>query len=188
MENEKKRQIETFPENYNNLLANIMFYRQHPVVNEVLLDYAISQTLIKRTDTSLHVTSPLEVEKGFLFNMISYHYILYIPSLSWFDHRLATSSLRRMRQLRGGRTTTFVFGRVRTISIMNISGKPSTMQIKDGFTLKKLSSLSSCRSLTHSPKITPSYWLLHSCFILYCLLTQSELVIKQFSIEHSRTF
>ena len=103
MENEKKRQIETFPENYNNLLANIMFYRQHPVVNEVLLDYAISQTLIKRTDTSLHVTSPLEVEKGFLFNMISYYYILYIPSLSWFDHRLATSSLRRMRQLRGGK-------------------------------------------------------------------------------------
>ena len=48
---------------YNVLLATIMFLKHHPLVNEQLLDYAITQTLIKRKDTSLDVPNPIEVNQ-----------------------------------------------------------------------------------------------------------------------------
>ena len=46
---------------YNDLLATIMFLKHHPRVNEQLLDYAVTKTLIKRKDTSLDVPNPIEV-------------------------------------------------------------------------------------------------------------------------------
>ena len=46
---------------YNDLLANIMFLKHHPLVNEQLLDYAITKILIKRKDTSLDIPNPIEV-------------------------------------------------------------------------------------------------------------------------------
>ena len=46
---------------YNDLLATIMFLEHHPLVNDQLLDYAITKTLIKRKDTSLDVPNPIEV-------------------------------------------------------------------------------------------------------------------------------
>ena len=46
---------------YNDLLATIMFLEHHPQVNEQLLDYAITKTLMKRKDTSLDVPNPIEV-------------------------------------------------------------------------------------------------------------------------------
>ena len=48
---------------YNELLANSMFLKHHPLVNEQLLDYAITKTLIKRKDTSLDVPNPIEVNQ-----------------------------------------------------------------------------------------------------------------------------
>ena len=48
---------------YNDLLATIMFLKHHPGVNEQLLDYAITKTLIKRKDTSLDVPNPIEVNQ-----------------------------------------------------------------------------------------------------------------------------
>ena len=48
---------------YNALLATIMFLKHHPGVNEQLLDYAITKTLIKRKDTSLDVPNPIEVNQ-----------------------------------------------------------------------------------------------------------------------------
>ena len=46
---------------YNKLLATILFLKHHPVVNENLLDLAISITLRKRTDTSFDLPNPIEV-------------------------------------------------------------------------------------------------------------------------------
>ena len=46
---------------YNDLLATILFLKHHPVVNENLLDLAISMTLRIRKDTSFDLPNPIEV-------------------------------------------------------------------------------------------------------------------------------
>ena len=46
---------------YNDLLATILFLKHHPVVNENLLDLAISITLRIRKDTSFDLPNPMEV-------------------------------------------------------------------------------------------------------------------------------
>ena len=47
--------------NYNDLLATILFLKHHPDVNEQVLNFAITQTLLHRSDTSLDVANPAEV-------------------------------------------------------------------------------------------------------------------------------
>ena len=51
-------------EDYNDLLATIVFLKHHPDVNEQILDYAIIRTLWNRNDTSLDIASPIEVESS----------------------------------------------------------------------------------------------------------------------------
>ena len=46
---------------YYQLLATIYFLTHHPAVNEQILDYSITITLVHRDDTSLEVANPLEV-------------------------------------------------------------------------------------------------------------------------------
>ena len=48
-------------EDYNDLLATIVFLKNHPNINEQVLVYAIIQTLLHRSDTSLDVANPIEV-------------------------------------------------------------------------------------------------------------------------------
>ena len=49
-------------QDYSNLLATIVFLKHHPSVNEKILDYSLVINLDARTDTSLDVANPVEVE------------------------------------------------------------------------------------------------------------------------------
>ena len=46
---------------YNDLLATILFFKHHPVVNEHILDYAIAKTLRTRNDCSFDIPNPMQV-------------------------------------------------------------------------------------------------------------------------------
>ena len=51
-----------FPEkSYSDLVAIIVFLKEHPLVNEKLLEYAVTATIINRADVSTDIISPLEV-------------------------------------------------------------------------------------------------------------------------------
>ena len=46
---------------YSDLVAVIVFLKEHPLVNEKLLEYAVTATIINRPDLSTDLISPLEV-------------------------------------------------------------------------------------------------------------------------------
>ena len=46
---------------YSDLVAVIGFLKEHPLVNEKLLEYAVTATIINRPDLSTDLISPLEV-------------------------------------------------------------------------------------------------------------------------------
>ena len=46
---------------YSDLVAVIVFLKEHPLVNEKLLEYAVTATIINRADVSTDLISPLEV-------------------------------------------------------------------------------------------------------------------------------
>ena len=51
-----------FPaKSYSDLVAIIVFLKEHPLVNEKLLEYAVTATIINRADVSTDIISPLEV-------------------------------------------------------------------------------------------------------------------------------
>ena len=64
---------------YYQLLATIYFLTHHPAVNEQILDYSITITLVHRDDTSLEVANPLEV---------------HLLSIVWNNNKKCCSRLR----------------------------------------------------------------------------------------------
>lgn len=44
-----------------NLFAKICFFKAHPLVNEILLDYATNMAILKREDFSNDIINPIEV-------------------------------------------------------------------------------------------------------------------------------
>ena len=46
---------------YGNLVAVIVFLKEHPLVNEKVLEYAATATIINRADVATDIISPLEV-------------------------------------------------------------------------------------------------------------------------------
>ena len=48
-------------EDYNALLATILFMKHHPDVNEELLEYSVLRTIWSRNDTSLDIINPIQV-------------------------------------------------------------------------------------------------------------------------------
>ena len=62
----------------NDLLATIFFLTHHPDVNKILLDYAITQTLVKRRDTSNDVVNPIDVNKHMYNIQISSFNLFYM--------------------------------------------------------------------------------------------------------------
>ena len=51
-------------EKYGDLLAVIAFLKEHPSVNEKLLEYAVTATIIIRDDVATEIISPMEVRHG----------------------------------------------------------------------------------------------------------------------------
>ena len=51
-----------FPaKSYSDLVAVIVFLKEHPLVNEKMLEYAVTATIINRADVSTDIILPLEV-------------------------------------------------------------------------------------------------------------------------------
>ena len=48
-------------EEMENLFAKICFFKAHPLVNEILLDYATNMAILKREDFSNDIINPIEV-------------------------------------------------------------------------------------------------------------------------------
>ena len=48
-------------EGMENLFAKVCFFKAHPLVNEIVLDYAINFVILKRDDFSNDIISPIEV-------------------------------------------------------------------------------------------------------------------------------
>ena len=46
---------------YGDLVAVIVFLKEHPLVNEKVLEYAATATIINRADVATDIISPLEV-------------------------------------------------------------------------------------------------------------------------------
>ena len=48
---------------YGDLVAVIVFLKEHPLVNEKVLEYAATATIINRADVATDIISPLEVRR-----------------------------------------------------------------------------------------------------------------------------
>ena len=46
---------------YSDLLAKIAFFKEHPKVNEKLLDYSVTMTILSKPTFAHEIPSPLEV-------------------------------------------------------------------------------------------------------------------------------
>ena len=64
---------------YEDLLAKIAFFSEHPGINEQILEYAVVAAILHRDDVSTHLPHPLEVESlnspMFLFISVSNKFI-----------------------------------------------------------------------------------------------------------------
>ena len=48
-------------EKRKNLFAKLAFFKEHPKINEQVLDYAVTITIITRNDFSSDIPNPVEV-------------------------------------------------------------------------------------------------------------------------------
>eukprot|EP00091_Calanus_sinicus_P023264 TRINITY_DN7761_c0_g1_i2.p1 TRINITY_DN7761_c0_g1~~TRINITY_DN7761_c0_g1_i2.p1 ORF type:complete len:151 (-),score=33.57 TRINITY_DN7761_c0_g1_i2:171-623(-) len=59
--------------NYHNLVALIEFFQAHPNVNEVLLDFAVTKTILAREDFSNDIPSPVIID-DVISNILNHHH------------------------------------------------------------------------------------------------------------------
>ena len=50
---------------YSDLVAKIAFFKEHPKVNARLLDYAVTMTIISKSNFAHEIPSPLDVDNVF---------------------------------------------------------------------------------------------------------------------------